>query len=383
MRHLSPRLLPLGLACLVAAACGKDATGPVASQVTKVAGDNQAGFPGDTLAAPLRIRVTSSSGEPVPGVPVTWSSSNASLSATHGLTGADGTASITAVLSLQPAHGAVLAVAGPSNALVGMADFSIEIKDPCAYPVPLTIGATVGGTITIRDCILGDSSHLDTYGFSVPATTRVRFTMTSADVDPYLLVMRADGVFLGWNDNADTTSNAASIDFLLPAGTDYRVWTNTAHGNDFGTYQMTSAALPVDISDCVTTWLVSTNTSQTLPATGCRAPDLGSPIADHFALIVFGGNHLAVSMTAAGFASQVRIFSAFSVVASATAAGPGQTATAAYDVPWTFSGMLVVQCSDSAGASPRGAYTLGVVEPRAPAGQGVVPRTKPLFLSRQ
>ena len=379
MRPLLPLVLPLGLACWMAAGCGKDATGPVPTQVFKVAGDSQAGFPGDALPAPLRVRVTSTSGQPVSGVSIRWSSSNATLSATHSVTDADGMASITAVLALTPAHGAIQALAGSEPNLIGFVEFWVEIKNPCEYPVPLTIGTTVTGTITNRDCVLGDGSYLDAYSFTAPSVGRFRFAMTSTAVDAFLFVLGSGSIVLGGNDSADATTANAALDIVLPAGDSYGVWANTAFGGDFGDYQLSGAALPADISDCVTTWIVTTTTGQTLPAAGCRTPDAGTLIADHFAVVVSAGNHVSVSMTAATFAAQVRIFAARSVVGNGTAAGPGQTATATYDVPWN--GTLVMQCSDAAGGNAGGAYTLSVIEPRAAARMDAIAKAASLSMA--
>ena len=60
--------------------------------------------------------------------------------------------------------------------------------------------------------------------------------MTSGDVDSYLGLFDAGGVFLAEDDNSGGGRNAR-IERQVPAGT-YRVWANTRVGSVTGTYSL-------------------------------------------------------------------------------------------------------------------------------------------------
>lgn len=68
------------------------------AQVTVVSGDSQAGTAGGALPAPLVVKVTDQYGNAVPGVTITWSSSDGSLASTTSVTDANGLAQNTLTL---------------------------------------------------------------------------------------------------------------------------------------------------------------------------------------------------------------------------------------------------------------------------------------------
>jgi hypothetical protein len=63
--------------------------------------------------------------------------------------------------------------------------------------------------------------------------------MTSGDLDSYLGLFEAGGVFLAEDDNSGGGQNARIVR-QLPAGK-YRIWANTIAGSTTGAYSLTVA----------------------------------------------------------------------------------------------------------------------------------------------
>jgi len=350
---------------LMAAGCGETSTGPaVPPTLSIVSGDHQTGFPGDTLPIPLKVRATSASGNAMAGIPLTWTPLNGTAISPEAVTRADGTASATLVLGLVGGapDGATVATEAVDG-LRGEVTFSATSNNPCNFPVPLTLGTPVSGTIRNRDCSYGDGSYLDVYAFTVSGTAHVSFGMTSSEVDAFLFVKSGTGRTVAKNDSASTTTTDAAIEALVPAG-EYRVWANTRFAADYGAYQLTSAALPLDISPCVRAWVAfGVSANQVLPPATCKAPNDALVVADHYLVQVYGGNIVTATMTAAAFAGSVRIFANSAIVASGTASAAGQPASASFTVPGNQDGVLVIQLSSASGGNGGGPYTMSVAGP--------------------
>ncbi|MDQ3136762.1 MAG: hypothetical protein M3Q93_04145, partial [Gemmatimonadota bacterium] len=90
----------LGLLAIGTLRCGGDKVDPpTPTAIAPVAGDEQTGIVGQTLADPLVVQVTDAAGDAVDGVGVQWNAQGAgSVSATAVTTGPDGRASVTRVL---------------------------------------------------------------------------------------------------------------------------------------------------------------------------------------------------------------------------------------------------------------------------------------------
>ncbi|WP_284351221.1 Ig-like domain-containing protein [Roseisolibacter agri] len=146
----SPSRTPLRAACrlllvLLAACGGGDGAAPTGAPsasgssaapaaVRVVSGAGQSGDPGSTLATPLVVQVSSASGAPVAGVPVTFVVSSGSATVTTGtaVTDAAGRAQTQVVLG---------SVAGPVQVTASVAGTSLTT----------TLGATIAATATACD----------------------------------------------------------------------------------------------------------------------------------------------------------------------------------------------------------------------------------------
>lgn len=346
------------VAALLLAAC-KDSAGPDGRQLLIISGDSQTVLTADTLDLPLIVRVVDAEGNGVAGVPITWSSGNVTFLTRETTTGPNGTATATMYAGNTPAGGGVLATAGSGDILVGAVDFFVRILDRCDFPTALTIGTSVNGTLARYDCAaIGDGSYLDPYTFVTTGVTRVQFGMTGT-FDTYLWVLNGSRV-IGVNDDRAPNDTNALISVLLPAD-DWIVWANSYDTAVVGSYQLQSTAQPEDLADCDRIWIATGLTStQTLPAAACSLYNLPSTVSDFFPLFVGGGDTIAFTVTAAGFAARAQIFVNGSAASDVTAPGVGQPAVAAFGVPAGAFGSIVLAASSGSGADAGGTYTMTV-----------------------
>ncbi len=139
------RFVPVAIAVMIAAAaaCGSSTdSGPVAASVTGVAGDSQTATTGSALAFPLSFVALGSSGQPAPGVHVTWSatpSGGASFNPATSTTDVNGAAATTATL------GSVVGSITIHAAVPGVSDvvYHATAVDPCLYLAPYALGQVV------------------------------------------------------------------------------------------------------------------------------------------------------------------------------------------------------------------------------------------------
>ena len=102
------RAITAGLALLLVAACSKDSTSPapVPSAVAIVSGASQVATVGTALSAPIVVKVTDPSGNPVGGVSITFAPTSASGSVSSAQATTDATGSAQVVWTLGTIAGA-------------------------------------------------------------------------------------------------------------------------------------------------------------------------------------------------------------------------------------------------------------------------------------
>lgn len=135
------------------------ATIPMGSVIEKVSGDNQTVFVGDTLPEPLVVRVRTSLGVPLPGVTVTWTRSDGTLSAQTTVTDANAEAQVRWVAGSTPGTQTATATAEG----VGSVTFASTVQAPVTpsvviqNPVPgywatsdARLTATCGNCVALR-----------------------------------------------------------------------------------------------------------------------------------------------------------------------------------------------------------------------------------------
>lgn len=85
----------------------------------------------------------------------------------------------------------------------------------------LNIGSSSTGSLSSADCEDDRGSHMDVYKLEVSAQEQVVITLQSADFDPYLFLVDADGDILVQNDDEQSGSTNSQIEYTLQPGTYY------------------------------------------------------------------------------------------------------------------------------------------------------------------
>lgn len=113
----------------------------------------------------------------------------------------------------------------------------------------LTAGGAASGELAETDATLDDGSHFDVWTFHGTAGDRVTVTMTSTDLDSFLLLYQGSweaGEYLAEDDDGAGMPDAR-ISLTLPATGTYSVVANSYGGGETGRYELRleSAASPV------------------------------------------------------------------------------------------------------------------------------------------
>jgi len=132
-----------------------------------------------------------------------------------------------------------LTVVASSEGRTGSAQVRVAYAaEACPFVTTLALDQRADGTLALGDCEYPlDDSYVDIYEVTMPAAGAIRVDMMSGDVDSYLGLFDAGGVFLAEDDNSGGGRNAR-IERQVPAGK-YRVWANTLSGSVTGTYSLT------------------------------------------------------------------------------------------------------------------------------------------------
>ena len=208
---------PLVIACaaMVAAACGSGTSEPkgnaAASHIQIVSGNGQVGLVGQTLSAPLTVKVTSSTGVPLPGVTVTFAvtSGAASLSPATTTTDATGQAKTNVTLGSSPGTVQITATVNGTalvtSFVVTIGSSTTTLACTGAQPQTPALGGVLPGVGGTGICLGGGTAGADYalvafYGnsdnsasTSIQVTSQNAVALTTADVAPSLDVI-ASGV---------------------------------------------------------------------------------------------------------------------------------------------------------------------------------------------
>lgn len=107
--------------------------------------------------------------------------------------------------------------------------------EACPFVTPLTVGQRVAGRLALGDCEFSlDDSYVDVYEITLAAAATIQVEMTSTEVDSYVGLFAATGVFIAEDDNSGGGRDARLVR-QLTAGT-YRIWANTLGAAATGGY---------------------------------------------------------------------------------------------------------------------------------------------------
>jgi hypothetical protein len=105
----------------------------------------------------------------------------------------------------------------------------------------LRVGSSASGSLSSSDATLDDGSYFDEWSYSGQGGESITVTMTSADVDSYLLAFLGNGMssgeYLAEDDDSGGGLNA-QITLTLPASGTYTFVANTFGQGETGSYEM-------------------------------------------------------------------------------------------------------------------------------------------------
>ena len=212
--------LPLltAIAAMVATACGSGTSEPkgnaAASNIQIVSGNGQVGLVGQTLSAPLTVKVTSTSGAPLSGVTVTFAVTSGTASVSPGTTTTDVTGQTKTTVTLGASPGTVQ-VSATVNGTTLVATFVITIGSsnttlactgnapqiPAVGGVLPGVGGTgicLGGGTTGADYALVafDGNPDNTTSTSIQVTSQNAIALATANVIPSFNVLSSAATML-------------------------------------------------------------------------------------------------------------------------------------------------------------------------------------------
>ena len=230
---------------------------PVATTITVTAAATEVQV-GATVQ--LTAQVRDQYGDPMPSAPVAWSTSEPFL-ATVSATGLVTTGGV-----------GIVRITATSGTISAFADISVH-GPPCtgAHVGTIAPGQTVGGALSISDCVLPDGTFADAWLLTLDDPAIVEIEMGSADFDAYLILTDTDLDIIAEDDDGGQ-GNDALIWRPLPAGT-YLVWANSWQPGEKGAYEL-SVRLAQPCAEVTGTFDVGESVAGTLEDGGCSAgPD--------------------------------------------------------------------------------------------------------------
>jgi len=175
----------------------------------------------------LAVQLRAADGRTIRGRAVTWTTPDATIAevSTSGVVRGRG-------------PGGPITLRATSEGVAATASVRVaHAAELCPFITALTLGQQVAGGLALGDCEFSlDNSYVDVYEFTLPTAATVQIDMTSAEVDSYLGLFEAGGVFLAEDDNSGGGRDARLVRQLTPGK--YRVWANTIAGSGTGAYAL-------------------------------------------------------------------------------------------------------------------------------------------------
>jgi hypothetical protein len=205
----------------------------------------------------LAAKIEDRDGNVLTGRGVTWTSSAngiARVSATGVVTGAgEGSVTITA------------ASEGQTGTVV------MTIVEPCDDALPITVGETVSGQLTLADCELSDETLADRYALTLDVDTPVQIDLASAAFDAVLVLTTRSNSVIAFDDDGAGNLNAR-LDTTLAAGR-YIIWANAFNPEETGAYTLSVGSTAVAQCPTVGQIAIGQTVSNELATTDCLLGD--------------------------------------------------------------------------------------------------------------
>lgn len=287
-----------------ALACG-DSSGPGAraASVTGIAGDNQEAGRGTSLPFPLSFTALGSNGQPIRGVPVSWSvtpTGGAVFSAPTSQTDVNGVGATN--VTLGSSLGAITIQATVSG--VSPIVYHARVLDPCTVLTPYTLGQTVNGALTTTDCRVQSGAfawYYDFYALSLPSgqqSVRLKMRGSGNFDDTYVDLFDEVGVPVAFDDDSILGVEGArnsQLDIILP-GAAYVIGANSFDTLATGSYSLASETRPAAMNGCREVWVArGVTVSDSITNSDCADSSATPRRYDVARIIVFSGTVLTIS----------------------------------------------------------------------------------------
>lgn len=363
-------------------ACGSDSTGPSASSVTGIAGDNQSAARGAALPVPLSFTALNSSGQPAQGIAVTWSATptaGAAFSPTTSTTDVNGVASTT--VTLGNTIGPITIQASLNG--VSPVTYHATVLDPCDFFTTYTIGQSVNASLATSDC-LRTNWYYDYYEVTLPAgqqSLRINMKGTGATFDDtFLDLYTAEGLIAAFDDDSVlgiAGARNAQLDIILPGDTTYIIGANSFDAFATGPYTLSSGNRPASLNACRAVWVMrGISVTDTIKTTDCGDSSATTKYYEVARIVVFAPTVLTLSMKSAVLNPSLALYQlnpgnySRTLVASNDDSLPGSNTNAFVQYTVTANSFYDIIVGTSTGGET-GAYTFAVsaattLSPRVP-----------------
>jgi hypothetical protein len=206
----------------------------------------------------LIVKLEDKDGNALTNRGVAWTSSNNTFAtvSSNGLVSAESEGDVT--------------ITATSEGQSGSAAITVRV-DACTEAVPIAVGQTIAGRLSLTDCELNDGSLADRYALTLNAATPLQIDLFSLDFDSFLIVTTPSGQVVAFDDDGAGALNAR-LDTTLAAG-QYIVWANSFDPEETGQYTLSIGSTSVAQCPTVGQIAIGQTVSNALATTDCLLGD--------------------------------------------------------------------------------------------------------------
>jgi hypothetical protein len=350
LRNIVSSLAPVGLLVLQISCGGGDASGPgaAAAKITAHSSTTVTAPPGAQVTQLPSVLVSDARGNPLAGVPVTFTVTSGGGTVTGGSATSDASGFATV-------GSWTLGTGAGANTLSAATGSLPVINFTACATATHTLGSTVDSQLALTDCQLSDGSFVDFYTVAIPTSGTYIFNQTSTAFDTYLAFLTSANTLIGINDDFGTSDSRVKV--IVPVGS-YLIGANSFDPSVTGSYSLTSAGSTAPVSNCEDVFVQKgISTAQSLQTTDCNTAGF---LSDEYVIFLTAGQAITVGMTSSVLDSYLEIRAnggTSALVFNDNVNGTTQNAEVAF-IPATTGFYIIAAASKTAGAT--GDYTLSI-----------------------
>jgi hypothetical protein len=275
------------------------APGP-AAYLAPHAGNDQSAVAGHAVSVRPAARVTDAYGNPLAGIPVTFTASagGGAVTGSTAVTDANGVAAVGSWALGAPGANTLTASAGELRA-----SFAATALDPCAASTAYGFGETATGDLDALDCRLATGQRIDFFSLALPEARSFTIDMSGGG-NPFLYLFDAAGRTVALDDDGGPGANAQIRVLGLPAAPYFIGASRSGTGSDGpavpGTYTLGTTAAPSSLEGCAQAWVVP-GVSTTQELTSADSCHLYYGLADRFQIYLHAGQTITIRQASPTF----------------------------------------------------------------------------------